>query len=137
MAINFSTLVYLPCQTTFGRDITVSPVASQPGAPAYWNRGIYNTRGTVVQTDVGLAIISDQETILDVREVEYGTVPIQGDLIDIPQDAAGNPALGQFKVTDAWTNGGGETTLVLQKIVADAPTPVQDVVGYTKGWRHG
>jgi len=118
MALNFSTLVYLPCQDTFGRDATFYPAG---GGASYWGRGIYDTRGTVVETDVGLAILSDQETIFDIREVEFGTLPKQGDRVDIPEDDAGNPALGLFEITDAWTNGGGETTLVIRKVVTAAP----------------
>ena len=117
MAINFSTLVYLSCQDTYGRAVTVTPVASQPGAPAYTNRGIYNTRAINIETDVGVAVISDQETIFDIREVEYPVLPQQGDLLFIPQDDAGNPELGNFEITDTSTNGGGETTLTIRKIV--------------------
>lgn len=114
MAIDFSTVVYLPSFDTFARSITVFPIASQPAGASYYARGIYDTRGTAIQTDSGMVVMSDQETILDIRDSEFGTIPVQGDQIDIP--AEGNiPAAGYFEVTDAASNGGGETTLTIRK----------------------
>jgi hypothetical protein len=119
MAVDFSSLVYLPNFDLWARSVTITPIASQPGAPAYTNRGIYSTRAVDVPSEIG-AIISDQETILDIREIEYSVLPAQGDLIDIPQE--GNiPAAGMFEVTDASTNGGGETTLAIRRWEAPAP----------------
>ena len=114
MAIDFSTVVYLHCFDTFARDITVYPVMSQPAAGSYFARGILDTRGTAIQTDAGMVVMSDQETILDIRENEFGVVPVQGDQVDIP--AEGNiPAAGMFEITDAAWNGGGEITLTIRK----------------------
>jgi hypothetical protein len=114
MAIDFSTVVYLPNFDVFARDITVYPVASQPAGLSYYARGILDTRGTAIQTDAGMVVMSDQETILDIRENEFEIVPVQGDRIDIP--ASGNiPAAGMFEITDAAWNGGGEITLTIRK----------------------
>jgi hypothetical protein len=114
MAIDFATVVYLPGFDTFARTITVYPVKSQPVMPSYDARGIYDTRGTAIQTDAGMVVMSDQETILDIRDNEFDVIPVQGDRIDIPAD--GNiPAAGMFEVTDAASNGGGETTLTIRK----------------------
>ena len=44
MAVNFSTLVYLPNFDMFARPVTIIPMASQPGLPAFTARGIYDTR---------------------------------------------------------------------------------------------
>jgi hypothetical protein len=114
MAIDFSTVVYLPNYIQFARSITVYPVMSQPTVSSYSARGILDTRGTAIQTDVGMVVMSDQETILDIRENEFAVVPVQGDQIDIPAD--GNiPAAGMFEITDAAWNGGGEITLTIRK----------------------
>lgn len=114
MAIDFSVTNYLPCQDLFGRSIMVHPIVSQPTGGAYYARGIYDTRGTAIQTDAGLTVLSDQETIIDIREIEFPVLPVQGDLIDIP--AEGNiPAAGLFEITDAASNGGGETTLTIRR----------------------
>lgn len=121
MAVNFSTLVYLPNYDTFARGITVMPLASQPGAPAYVARGIYDTRPIDVQAMDG-SIISDSQTILDVRDAEFSVVPEQLDRIHIPADADAGPDLGEFEVHDTESNGGGETTLVLHKIVTAKPS---------------
>jgi hypothetical protein len=114
MAVNFSTLVKLPCQDLFAVPITVTPIASRPGQPAYASRGIFNTGAIDVALTDG-SIFSDQQTILDVRDIEYGDVPpAQGDLINIPFDCNGAP-LGNFEVTDSSKDGGGQTTLTLRR----------------------
>jgi ribosomal protein S8E len=114
MAINFSVTNYLPAQNIFGRSITVYPIKSQPGEPAYVARGILETRGTAIQTDAGMVVMSDQETILDIREAEFGVMPVQGDLIEIPAENS-IPAAGTFEITDAAWNGGGEVTLTIRR----------------------
>jgi hypothetical protein len=123
MAIDFSLLVYDACETVFGRPITVNAVVSRAGA-VYNARGILDTRGTVVQTEFGQAVLSDQETILDIRERDLGFedgVPKQGDIIDVPPDGEIIDMVGTYVVTDAAWNGGGEVTLVLQKQVTPEP----------------
>jgi hypothetical protein len=124
MAVDFSTLLYSPCEQFFGRDVTITPVVSAPAASAYVARGIFSTRNVMVATDAGLVELSDQESILDIRDLEFITagiaLPVQGDLINIP--AEGDiPAEGNFEVTDTSRNGGGETTLVIRKWESAAP----------------
>jgi hypothetical protein len=121
MAVDFSTLVYLPNFDMFARPITVTPLASQPGLPAYTARGIYDTRPIDVQAEDG-SIISDQQTILDILEVEFAVIPEQLDRIHIPADPAAGRDLGDFEVTNSETNGGGETTLVIRKVVVARPS---------------
>ena len=113
MAVNFSTMAKLPCQDMFAVPITVTPLASRPGAPAYAARGIFNTGSVDVAMTDG-SLFSDQQTILDVRDAEFGNAPpMQGDRITIPFDCNGAP-LGEFEVTDADKDGGGQTTLTLR-----------------------
>ena len=110
--VNFSTLVYGPAFDMFARPVTFYPYASHPSGSAFVGRGIYDTRKLDV---VGLdgAIFADQQTILDIREVEFAVLPQQNDRLTI--DAADNgPALGEFEVTNASSNGGGEMTLILR-----------------------
>ena len=122
MAVNFSTLVYLPNYDMFARPITVTPLSSQPGMPAYTARGIYDTRAIDVPAEDGSSI-SDQQTILDLREVEFTVLPEQLDRITIPEDAdAGMIGVGDYEVVDASSNGGGETTLVIRKFVTAKPS---------------
>jgi hypothetical protein len=122
MAVDFSTLVYLPNFDMFARPISVTPLASQPGLPGYTARGIYDTRPIDVQAEDG-SIVSDQQTILDVLDVEFAVVPNQLDQIAIPYDPASNgPDLGTFEVTHTESNGGGETTLVIRKVLAARPS---------------
>lgn len=124
MAVDFSTVLYLHTQDFFSRAITITPVASNPGASAYTIRGIYTSRPIDIMVEVGMAMVSDQQTIVDIRDNEFFdagcTIPIQGDLVDIP--AEGNiPAAGTFEVVDTDANGGGETTLAIRKWESAAP----------------
>ena len=121
MALDFSTLVYLPNMDTFSRGIIVTPLASQPGAPAYSSRGIFDTRPVDVGGMDG-SITSDQQTILDVRDAEFTVVPEQLDCISIPADIDAGAALGEWEVVDTESNGGGLTTLILRKIVVSKPS---------------
>lgn len=122
MAVNFSTLVYLPNFDMFARPITVVPLASQPGTPAYSARGIFDTRPIDVQAEDG-SIVSDQQTILDVRDEEFAVIPDQLDQITIPDDPGGGiPHIGTYEVVNVEANGGGETTLVIRKVMASRPS---------------
>lgn len=118
MAIDFSALIYAPNFDVWARLITVTAIASRGGA-VFNARGIYGTRDTMIQTDAGVAVISDQETILDVLEREFGGVPpVQGDIIDIPPEGDITDGVGTWEVTDTSTNGGGETTLVIRRLTS-------------------
>jgi hypothetical protein len=122
MPVDFETTLFLACQDTFAYTVTVTPVVSQPGQPAYTHRAIYNTRETMVQTDVGMAVLSDQETILDILVGEYSILPKQGDRINIPaQQALPDDVPGDYEVTSTSSNGAGQLTLVIRKYGAPAP----------------
>jgi len=119
MAIAFSPELYLKTQDMFAVGCTITPVKSNPTGPAYGTRGIFSTRPIDV---VGIdgSIFSDQQSIFDIRELEFTVLPVQGDLITIPADCNGVP-LGDFEILDADTNGGGETTLTIRKIETAKP----------------
>jgi hypothetical protein len=121
MGLNYSALVYEPSFDLFARPITVNPLASQPGAPTYSARGIYHSDGVNVAMEDG-SILSDQLTSLDILEAEFPVIPVQLDRIVIGQDGPqGMPALGEFEITSSWSNGGGETNLILRKWLPPAP----------------
>lgn len=116
MGLDFSVAVYLPQYDVFARPIEVRPAI---GA-SFFNRGIYGTRAVLIAAEDG-SQISDQETILDIREREFATrFPRQGDQIFIPRD--GNvPEAGLFEIADLSSNGGGETTLVIRAVLEPRP----------------
>jgi hypothetical protein len=110
-----STFVYLPTQQVFGRPVTFTSTLGNSYSGV--NRGIYDSRTLSVVLEDG-SILSDQDTILDIRAVEYPTLPVQGDYINIPvEPITGLPAEGDFMITDVWNNGGGEVTLQLKRKV--------------------
>ena len=56
------------------------------------------------------------------RDAEFKVVPEQLDRISIPADPDGGPDLGEFEVMDTEANGGGQTTLVLRKVLMAKPS---------------
>lgn len=120
MALNFGTLVLLPCQDMFGRMMTFTPLASQPAQPAFSRRCIFGTRPVDIMSPEDGSVISDQQTIIDIRETEFAVLPAQFDRIDIPAEDT-LPALGTWEVVQSDTDGGGETTLVVRKWEASPP----------------
>jgi hypothetical protein len=120
MAVNFSALVYLPNFDMWARPIVVTPFGSQPGQPAYTVRGIFDTRPIDVQAEDG-SIYCEQQTILDVRDDEFSVVPTQSDHIHIPSDFDAGSDLGDYEVIATEINGGGETTLVIRKLISARP----------------
>jgi len=118
--LNFTDDVILPIMNTFGRNVVVTPVASQPGQPAYGNRGVYITQPVDVMTEAGI-VFSDQRTMLKIRLAEYPVPPIAKDQIHIPAQA-NYPAVGDFEIQDVdeWADGGAMLTL---RSLAVAPIP--------------
>jgi hypothetical protein len=121
MALNFSTLVYLPAFDVFARPITVTPIL---GVAYSDMRGILDSDSLdVIGTD-GTRIITDQKTFIDIRAAEFNAaghpIPEQGDIIDIPAvDDLDDE--GEWEVVSSSNNGGGEVTLVIRKLVIPAP----------------
>lgn len=111
LGIDFSLNVLLANYDYWAVDVTFTPLTGS----AYAARGIFDTRALDVQAEDG-SLFSDQETILDIREAEFPVLPKQGDRVTIPRDGQGVDQ-GTWEITDASTNGGGETTLVLKKYV--------------------
>jgi hypothetical protein len=108
-----STMIYGPCQEVFGRPVNFSSTLGNSFNGA--GRGIYDSRTLNVLLEDG-SILSDQQTILDIRTSEFGVLPVQGDVIDIPPEPiSGLPALGTYEITDVFHNGGGEITLALKR----------------------
>lgn len=119
MGVNFSTLLYDPVFDMFAVPVTFDPQASQPGQPTYWGRGIFDTDDINVIAEDG-SVYSDHHTLLYLREAEFPVIPLQGDHVVIPADCNGVDQ-GEWMVSDACTNGGGQHKLTLKKWEAAAP----------------
>jgi hypothetical protein len=119
MGVDLSGNLLEPVYGEWARPITVTPLASQPGAPAYPGYGVYDTNGLTYNADIGMIVV-DQRTIVDIIEADFPVLPRQGDQINIPADVSG-PALGDFEITETASDGGGETTLTLRKLETALP----------------
>jgi hypothetical protein len=115
MPINFATRVYKPNFDVFARPVTFNPVAGS----SFDGRGIYSSQPLDVLAEGG-GDFSDNETILDIIDIEFATVPAQNDQLTIPA-VNDLPALGDYVVVDTRANGGGETSLVIRKLVSTKP----------------
>lgn len=114
MAINFSQQVYAPTYDVFARPITFMPKVG----PSFEGRGIYTTQKFDIETE-SAAIFSDAQTILDILEAEFTTIPAQGDKLFIPTHI-GMPEVGTFEILDIDTNG-FESTLAIRKVLVAKP----------------
>jgi hypothetical protein len=119
MGLDMSALVKLPAMDVFARPIDVTPVASQPGAGSYRARGYLGTSQLDVAAEDG-SVITDQQTYLDIREIEFAILPRQRDRIDIPADGT-VPAAGLFEVVSGTADGGGLTTLIIRRLEPSRP----------------
>jgi hypothetical protein len=114
MAVNLDVLLQSPIFDFWAVPVTFTPLASQPGQPAYQGRGILNTYSIDVEA-ADNSIYSDQRTILDIRESEFGGLPPQqNDHVTIPLDCNGVPK-GEYQIIDASSDGGGQTMLTIRK----------------------
>jgi len=112
MAVNFDVLLQpmifdtfaVPCTFHFQNGKTL-------GA-----RGILSSYNSVVQAIDG-SFFSDMRTILDIRDSEFSTMPIQNDHVTIPFDANGVPR-GEYQIVDLTGDGGGATELTLKQVKA-------------------
>src|SRR4051812_22433937 len=90
--IDFDALVLKPASVIFEIKISVTPLVTQPGEPAYDATGVYNKRDLDVEMQDG-TIFSDHEVSLGIRLWDFVKPPDQGDLITITDIR--HPAFGQ------------------------------------------
>jgi hypothetical protein len=114
MAVNMSIEVYSLCQDTFGRPVTfTSTTGNSYGGAA---RGIYNSGLFETLLEDG-SIMVEQQTILDIRAMEFAVLPVQDDIVAIPAEPiSGLPDEGSFQIIKVTNNGGGEVTLQLREL---------------------
>jgi hypothetical protein len=115
MTINFPMLVYLPAFAVFSRPVTFHPIASQPGEPSFEGRGIFDTQRLDLEALDG-SRFSETHTQLDILEIDFGTLPLQGDLVVIAGDE--NVRGGTYVISDMSPSGnaGGEVSLQLKRV---------------------
>ena len=82
MSIDFSALVLGPCMDTFARPLTVYPVASQPTAPQYANRGIWIIDQVPFVGEDGI-LMSTRTVKMGIMLVDYPVPPQQYDFISV------------------------------------------------------
>ena len=102
-------------------------MASQPGAPPYNARGIFDTEQIDIEALDG-SLYSSTRTILDVLQHEFAVLPRQDDHVFIPPHEGARG--GEYIISDAphRDNAGGEITLRLKKLT----TP--KLVGHSGGF---
>lgn len=112
--IDFDALVLGPAMTLFARPVTIRPVKSQPGAPAYAARGVWSSKPVDV-TLLDDGVLSSQNHTLGIRGAEFPIPLVQGDRVEI--DAYMSlPRVGVCAIEDTDDDGQGGTTLTIKVI---------------------
>jgi len=117
--VDFDALVLKPCEDTFSRPITVTPLMSQPGQPSYAARGIYTKKPVDVATEGG-AVFSDHQPTLGIRYSEFQVKPLARDLVAIPAYLQW-PVIGNFEIITIDDDSEGHGRCWLRRLLPTAP----------------
>lgn len=112
--IDLDRLILRPALAAFSRPITYSPLVSQPGAPAFRARGVYDETPVDIGTE-GDGIMSSVNITLGIRLSEFAVPPMQGDRLTIPAHLS-LPAVGDCIVDNLDRDGNGGGILALKKV---------------------
>ena len=112
--IDFDSLVLSPCQDIFARPVTVTPLKSQPGQPAYAARGVWKAPTANVGLEDGSIMVSQDMTI-GVRRVEFAVMVVEGDKIEIDAFLSLS-RVGICTIDRVNGDGIGDAQIVLKKI---------------------
>lgn len=111
--IDFAALALGPGIATFGRPVTVTPLASRPAKPPFPASGVWSVRNVDVALDHGGSMNTTTIT-LGIRLADWPVPPAKGMEIRVP--AAGSyPDEGKVWIDDIDPDGQGGATLTLKK----------------------
>lgn len=116
--MDFSSLVLNPAMLVFGQSITVTPVASQPGKPAYAARGVYASKAVQIPLENG-GYHSTVQPTLGIRLADFIVAPMQDDVVTLG-------ALGTLEIADVIPDGQGGADCVLRDLDAPDMTTIED-----------
>ncbi|MCJ2021068.1 hypothetical protein MKK84_27210 [Methylobacterium sp. E-065] len=111
--IDFAALALGPGIATFGRPVTVTPLASRPAKPPFAASGVWSVRNVDVPLGPNESLNTTTIT-LGIRLADWPVRPVQGMEILVP--AAGSyPDEGKLWIDDVDPDGQGGATLTLKK----------------------
>ena len=110
--IDFEALVLGPCQDAFSRPVTVTPLASQPGQPAYQARGIWRAPQANVALEDG-SVMNSQDLILGMKRGDMTVPVLEGDQIEIDTYLS-LPRIGVCLIDRINKDGIGDMQIVLK-----------------------
>lgn len=111
--IDFAALALGPGIATFARPITVRPVRSQPGQPAYQARGVWSSRNLDVATEDN-RLLNSRTLTLGIRLSEFPKPPKTKDIVEVPAYLS-LPAENMLWIDDIDLDGLGGATLFLKR----------------------
>ena len=111
--IDFAALALGPGVATFGRPVTVTPLASQPAKPPFPASGVWSVRNVDVPMELG-GNLNTTTITLGIRLADWPVKPVPQMQIHVP--AAGSyPDEGTLWIDDVDPDGQGGATLTLKK----------------------
>ncbi|MCJ2067757.1 hypothetical protein MKK75_02870 [Methylobacterium sp. J-030] len=111
--IDFAALALGPGIDAFARPISVCPVRSQPGKPAYPARGVWSSRNLDVATEDN-RLLNSRTLTLGIRLSEFAIPPKTRDIIDVPAYLS-LPTENTLWIDDIDLDGQGGATLFLKR----------------------
>lgn len=111
--IDFAALALGPCIATFGRPVTVTPLAARPPVAPFDTSGVWAVRNVDIALYSGESMNSTTIT-LGIRISDWAVPPVQGMSVRVP--AAGSlPNEGTLWIDDVDPDGQGGATLTLKR----------------------
>lgn len=106
MAVDFDKTVLASCMDAFAITVTIDPIASQPGEPAYSARGVFDRPYEQVITAEGHSQTSTQP-VLGIRLSEFAVPPAKKDKVTVDGVI--------YQVFDIHPDGQGGADLMLKE----------------------
>jgi hypothetical protein len=102
--IDFDALIGPAVYGAFARPISVTPLVSQPGQPAYTAKGIWRVEHIDIETESG--IYSGKAYTLDIHLADFAIPPAPKDKVSLPAHLS-MPTLGPLWIDNTFDDSVG------------------------------
>jgi hypothetical protein len=114
--MDFEALVLGPNEVIHGRPVSIIPLMSQPGLPAYPSTAIWSSKSETFLLAEG-TLVSDQSDWIGLRVIDLPAIlPAIQDRVNIPGRVPGWPPSPTFWISEVRLDGQGGVQLQLRGI---------------------